>query len=245
MMRIRLLYLSCLSMLCIVTAQINSAQADQSNWTEEKVGKLAVKADRAATRKKWSLAIKYGEKMLKGSAVLYEVNDPTYITHLKNLNRYYDKFGRLTEVAGRVKLAYELAKAHLDPSHSVATTCRVLYYKLLITQKKYPKAIPVVYLNMSTLTKSKDDQFRKLHYYRQLYALYGLTEQLEKEEQALLNYIHLHENLIGKLKANDNLKGDKDDVLILKRLIQNYCRRKMPDKIKVLTKKYDLKYTCN
>lgn len=244
-MKIRPLYLSCLLLLSIVTTQINWAQADQGNWTEEKVGKLSVKADRAAMRKKWRLAIKYGEEMLKGSAALYDVNDPTYITRLKNLNRYYDKAGRLTEVAGRVKLAYELAKAHLEPSHSVATTSRVLYYKLLLTQKKYQEAIPVVYLNMSTLTKSKDDQFRKLHYFRQLYALYGLTGQFEKEEEYILNYIHLHEELIGELKTDGDLEEDKDDELILKRLVQNYCRRELTDKIKALTQKYDLKYICN
>ncbi|MBL4830027.1 MAG: hypothetical protein JKY55_09110 [Aliivibrio sp.] len=185
-MKKRPLYLFCLILLCLITTQINWAQADQSNWTEEKVGKLSVKADRAATRKNWRLAIKYGERILEGSAALYEVNDPTYITRLKNLNRYYDKAGRLTEVAGRVKLAYELAKDNLEPSHSVATTCRALYYRLLITQKKHQEAIPVVYFNMSTLTKGKDDQFRKLHYFRQIYALYGLTGQFEKEEEALV-----------------------------------------------------------
>lgn len=242
MMRKRPLYLSCLILLCIVTAQTNWAQADQGNWTEEKVGRLAVKADRAAIRKNWRLAIKYGEEMFKGSTALYEVSDSTYITRLKNLNQYYDKAGRLTEVAGRVKLAYELAKAHLEPGHSVATTCRVLYYKLLIAQKKYKEAIPVIDLNISTLTRSKDDQFRKLHYLKQLYALYGLTGQFEKEEEFLLSYIHLHEDLIGELKADD---GDKDDELILKRLVQNYCRREMTDKIRTLTQKYDLKYICN
>ena len=243
-MKRRSRYISCLILLCFALLHIAGVQAEQINWTEEKLGKLSVKADRAAMRKKWRLAIKYGEKMLEGSAALYEINDPNYIYRLKNLNRYYDKAGRLTEVAGRVKLAYELANKHLPPNHSAATTCRVLYYKLLIAQKNFHEAIPVIHLNMSTVTKSKDDQFRKLYYFRQLYALYGLTAQFKKEEQALLDYIHLHEGIIGKLQTDGHLEGDEDDELILRRLVQNYCRRNMPDKIKELAQKYNLTYIC-
>lgn len=237
MMRKCLLYLSCLTLFWGSMSQLHPVQAEQNNWTEEKVGKFAIKADKAAMRRKWRLAIKYGEEMLKGSTALYAPGDPTYIYRLKNLNKYYDKAGRLSEVADRVKLAYELSKTHIEPSQNIAITCRALYYKLLLSQKKYEEAIPVIHLNISSLTNTKEAQFRKLHYFEQLYALYALTGQFEKEENSLLSYIELHLKIIGEL--------DKDNETILKRLAQNYCRRKLTEQFEQLTVKYNLNYICS
>lgn len=225
-------------LLFLVLNLTNSDQllADQTDWTEEKIGKLAVKADHAATRKKWGQAIKYGERALEGRAALNVESDPNYISCLKTLNRYYDKAGRLRQVAERVKKAYALSKKHLEPTHNTSKINRLLYYKLLIAEKDYQEAIPVVLENISLPGSTECDLFRKLHYLEQLYSLYGLTSQLKEQEAALIRFLELNEQLLGS--------DDEDSTKVRVLLAKNYCRQKKLDKFDDLKKKYDLQYIC-
>lgn len=208
----------------------------QSRWTEEKIGKIAIKADQAATRKKWSRAIKYGEKILEGSIILFGDDAPETISRLRTLNRYYDKAGRLTEIAPRVKKAYFISRDYFQPTHNTAVVSRLLYYKLLITQKDYKDAIPVVLENISILTNSRNDQFKRLHYLGQLHGLYGLTEQLPEREQALLQLLELNKELVGE-SAQDNMK-------IIMNLAKTYCLQNKTEAFKKLTLTYGLNLKC-
>ena len=208
----------------------------QSRWTEEKIGKISIKADQAATRKKWSQAIKHGEQGLKASTVLYGANAPETISRLRTLNRYYDKAGRLTEIAARVKRAYFISKEYFPPTHNTAAVSRLLYYKLLIAQKDYKNAIPVVLENITTLTNSRNDQFRHMHYLGQLHGLYGLTDQLPQRERALLKFLELNKKLVGE-SAQDNMK-------IIMNLARTYCLQNKVEEFKALTQTYGLDLKC-
>jgi len=77
--------------------------AGQTEWTERELGNIIMRADRAARKKQWSRAIRYGEKMLKGLEILNQPSDARYIKQLKNLNKYYDQVHQLNKVASRVK----------------------------------------------------------------------------------------------------------------------------------------------
>jgi len=210
--------------------------ASQSRWTEEKIGRIAVKADQAATKKDWSRAIRYGEKMLSASAELYLFSDIGYINRLKTLNRYYDKAGRLQEVPHRIETAYTLSKKHLGPKHHAAKVSHLLYYKLVVANKNYMKAIELVQENIAGLETDKDDGFRLLHYLKQLYSLYNLTEQLEQEEQILQKVLTLNTQLMG------NALEDNRTIIIS--LAKNYCRQQKLAAFNALMEKYDLKYEC-
>ncbi|PHZ84743.1 hypothetical protein CRD36_10685 [Paremcibacter congregatus] len=205
-------------------------------WTEEEIGKVAVKADKAATKKHWEKAIRYGERMLKGSEALYGQDSPYYTSRLKTLIRYYDKAGHLDQIPEKVEKAYIQSKKYFDPKHDTATISRLVYYKLLITQKKFSKAIPLVYENMAILKNTEDDDFRKLHYLGQLNGLYGITGQFVLQEKILLEQLDLNKRLIG-LTTKDNIK-------IIMNLAKNYCRRKLDAEFDTLVQTYGLKYKC-
>ncbi|PHZ84779.1 hypothetical protein [Paremcibacter congregatus] len=215
---------------------VDQASAGQTKWTEEKIGKVAIKADNAAKRKQWGRAIKYGEKMLEGSELLYGSEATYTITRLKTLNRYYDHAGRLSQISERVKKAYLLSKEKFKPTHNTANTSRLLYYKLLVSQKEFQAAIPLIQENISILTGSKEDKFRKLHYLEQLHGLYGLTAQLLEREKVLLELLELNKRLVST-QLDDNIK-------IIMNLAKTYCLQKKFNEFDQLMQRYDLKFEC-
>ncbi|PHZ85073.1 hypothetical protein [Paremcibacter congregatus] len=232
----RSLYLPfCIVFLCNIMV-VAPAFSDQTSWTEEKIGKLAVRADKAAARQEWTRAIKYGEKMLEGSKAFYGPEAPYTVTRLKALNRYYDKAGRLDEISGRVKKAYHLSKEHFRPSHTTMVTSRLLYYKTLLAQKDFKGAIPLVLENISILRDNRDDAFKRLHYLGQLHGLYGATSQPAKQETTLLELLELNKKLVGT-DIESNMK-------IIMNLAKSYCLQNKPEEFKKLMQTYDLKFEC-
>lgn len=214
----------------------HSTVAYETDWTEKKLGKVILKADKAARQKKWARAISYGEQMLQGVKALNQPDDARYIHQLKSLNRYYDKAKRLHEVPERVKECYILSKKHLGPNHETTRMSRTLYYKLLISSKNYNGAISLVLENISILKKGEKEDYRQHHYLKQLYSLYRMTGQLEKEEEALLRFLDLDKQIFNS-SAKENIK-------IILNLANNYCRQKKLEKFNNLIKKYKFKYTC-
>lgn len=211
--------------------------ADEADWTEKKLGKTIIKAERAARLEKWTLAIEYGEKSLKGCAILYKQGAARCIGYLQKLNRFYEMAGRLLEVDERVKRGYELATANFGCNHRTTMTSRRLFYKLNIANNNYKSAIPLVLEEISLVGKGEQEDYRKLHYLRQLYSLYGLTAQYETEELALLQYLELNSRWFGY--------EDQDSAIVIKMLAQNYCRRKLYDKFKNHIEMYGLRYLCD
>lgn len=209
---------------------------ENREWSEKKLGQVIIKADRAARHKKWARAITYGEQMLAGSAVLDRETGPRYIGLLNKLNRYYDKAGRLEEVAPRLEKAYNLSTEHLGPAHKITKQSRILLYKLLVSDQNYHDAIPLVMENIALLNQRENDHYRRLHYLKQLYSLYKLTGQFEKEEQTLLRYLQLEKRVFGS-------PGKEDNKTVLD-LAENYCRQKKAKEFKKLMKKHNLNYTC-
>jgi len=215
---------------------VHPVHANETNWTEKKLGKVIIRADRAAQQKKWARAIKYGERMIVGSKALDQHNDVRYINLLKSLNKYYDKANRLQEVAPRVLEAYQLSKKHFDPEHNTTIICRTLYYKLLTLNKRYQQAIPLVQENISIFENRDKEEYRLIHYLTQLYSLYALTHQYEKEEKTLVKLLEINKRTFG----ND----DEDNINIILRLAQNYCRQEKHDKFNQLIASQNLKYYC-
>lgn len=213
---------------------IGQPAGNQIKWTEEKLGKIIIKADKEARKKQWSHAIIYGEQILKAVQSLNQHSDARYINQIKTLNRYYDKSDRLEEVAPRVKEAYILSQKYMAPDHDTTMMCRLLYYKLLISTKDYKGAIPLVLENISLL--GKNDDYRLLHYLKQLYSLYGITAQHEREEKTLLKYLEK-----SQLIFDDS---DEDTIKAIWILAQNYCRQKKSHEFNQLIKTYNLKYEC-
>jgi len=210
--------------------------AGDTGWTEKKLGKIILKADKAARQRDWPRAIKYGEQMLQGSAALDQRSDARYINLLKNLNRYYDRAGRLQDVGPRLREAYMLSRQHLSPAHATTIMNRHLLYKLLISTGAYQDAIPLVLEGVSLIGKGEEDNLRRHHYLKQLYSLYGLTGQLAKEENALVRFLELNRQLFGS-DNQDNVKG-------ISVLAKNYCRQRKFEQFRELVEKHDLKYVC-
>ena len=230
-----LLFLS-LGMLCAGGLTSAEAFVKNSDWSEEKIGKVAVKADKAAVRKKWPRAIKYGEEMLAGAEALYGPNALQTLNRLKTLNRYYDKAGRLIEVQGRIQKAYLLSKQHCPPEHDTAVISRLLYYKLLLREKNYSDAIPIVFENMAVLGDSEDDAFKRIHYLGQLHGLYGATGQLAERERTLLEQLELNKQL-----TSDHIE---DNMKIILNLAKTYCLQKKFKDFRRLMQAHNLPHEC-
>lgn len=238
-MKRRLYYLPFLLLIyltCLVNANETPRATDGINWSEKKLGKIILKADKAAMRKKWNRAIRYGEKMLSGSRALDRKNDPRYINLLKNLNVYYDKAGRIQEIPKRIEEAYLSSRKYLGAGHKTTRESRSLYYKLIILNKAYQSAIPLVLENISILGESREDKHQLYQYLKQLYSLYGLTGQLEKEEKTLLEFLALNRYLYGL--------DDEDNSKIILNLAKNYCLQKKIDKFEKLARAHNLHYFC-
>ncbi|QDE26256.1 hypothetical protein [Paremcibacter congregatus] len=215
-----------------------SVYAGETGWTEKKLGKVSVRATNAAAKKNWPRAIKYGEQMLEASTVLDRPGDARYINFLKNLNRYYDKAGRLIEVGSRVKKGYSLAKEYLGLTHSTTMMSRTLYYKFVISQKDYYSAILLVLENIDIAEKNTNESYKLLHYLKQLYSLYGVTGQLELEEKTILKYLTKNEQIYG------TYDDDKNYTKTIWVLAQNYCRQRKLDKFKDIIIKHKLQFKC-
>ncbi|WP_417625108.1 hypothetical protein [Paremcibacter congregatus] len=210
--------------------------AEDHGWTEDKIGRLAVKADKAARKKNWRRAIRYGEDMLAGTKALYPETSPDYINRLKTLNRYYDRAERLLEVSERIHRAFELSAVHLGPDHTTTKVSHLLYYKLLLAEKDYPAAIMLVKDTLARLGASEDDQFKRLHYLGQLYSLYGLTGQFEREEQALRERLTLNRLMVG-----EGLENNAD---ILLDLAKNLCTQKKYQSHDALVEAWGTNFIC-
>ena len=220
----------------VIVINIETNYADQNEWSEEKIGKFAVKASRAANYKKWGNAIKHGEKWLEGATIFYGEESPLAISCLKTVNRYYDKAGRLNEIPERVKKAYQKSKTHFSLKHDTTVMSRLLYYKLLISNEHYEKAIPLVYENISILTETVDDQFRHLHYLKQLYSLYGAINQFASQETVLIKQLNLNKKLVGA--------DLEDNIDIIMNLARSYCQQNKAAEFQEIIRKYNLKYAC-
>lgn len=208
----------------------------EKKWTEKKLGKVILKADKAARQKKWSRAIKYGEQAFKGSSALDQINDARYINQLKNINQYYHRAKRLPEVGPRVQQAYLLSREHLGLSHETTMISRNILYSLLVGRRDFSKAIPLILENLNVLKDDEDRDFKKLHHLKQLFSLYALTRQYEKEENILVQYLALNKKLFGK--------DDESLNEVVVNLARNYCRQKKITDFRELTEIYDLKYSC-
>ena len=220
----------------LLTLFILPVAASDRGWTEKKLGKTVIKADKAARQEDWSQAIQHGEQAVKGSRALNNQSFARYINQLKNLNRYYDKAGRLHDAFPQVKKAYILSVEHFGPRHETTVVSRTLYYKLLISRKDYLEAIPLVQENISLLGKSRNDHYAHIQFLKQLYSLYKMTGQPEKEEKALLQYLDLDKRIFDS--------SEKDNLKIIMDLAENYCRQNKIADFTKLMKSYGLKYQC-
>lgn len=235
-MKSRLFKTTFLFLILLLQQSVSLNQAGAKEWTEKKLSKFIMKADRAAGRKNWNKAIKYGEQAFQGCTTLNLPSSANHINCLKNLNRHYDKAGRLTESGPRIIRAYHLSSEHLGSQHNTTMISRMLYYKLLIATQKYQDAAILVIESLSLLDESEESDYKRQHYLKQLYSLYGLTNQLKKQAAALLSYHYINQ----KLGSTDGGNLEKS-ILILAR---NLCRQKNRSEYKKLVAQHRLKLLC-
>lgn len=235
-MKKRFLYLSLLMFLFFCPAGIGQAQIEQPEWTEKKLGKVIILAEKAAKKRKWPEAIQYGEEVFKAVQALDHYTDARYIQQLKNLNIYYYNAGRLNEISPRVVRAYTLSKTHLGTRHETTADSRRLLYKIFISDKKYQEAIPLVQESLSLLGDTETDDFKKFQYLEQLYSLYGITEQLLQQERVLLRLLKINHRFVGT--------DIKDNLEIIKNLARNYCLQRKAPEFNLLMAIYNLNYDC-
>lgn len=208
----------------------------QDVWTERKLGKVIIRAEKAALKKRWKQAIKYGTRALDGSMVLDQKEAPRYINLLKNLNIYYDKSGKLKNIPEQVETAYNLSAKVLGDDHPTTLKSRSLYFKILLSQKRFSAAIPLVLEDIAVYENDEKEQYKILVYLSQLYSLYALTGQFEREGKALERLLALNIALFGEM--------DDSHFPIIRDLSHNYCRQKEQQKFNGLIEKYNLKYQC-
>lgn len=193
-------------------------------------------ADQAVRRQNWSVAIIHAEKLVEANQVLFGLNSKNYIASLVRLNRYHSRAKRLHDIPEPLERTYKLSKKQLGVSHDLTVISRFLFYKFLVSDKQYERAILLVKENLSCLGSGKEKEERLRRYLNQLRFLYALTDKFEEEERVLLQLIQMDS------EAEDYAYGDHKQMIA--DLARNYCRRKMLFKFSDLVKERNLYYFC-
>ncbi len=186
---------------------------------------------------KFTLARQHGEQALNCGRTVSPAHSPRFIKLLNRLNHTYQKLGRLSEVQERVKEAYTLSKNHMGDGHEVTMQSRDLYYGALIQDKDYIAAISLANENIAASKDLHHEEFRRHHYLIQLYSLYGLTGQYEKEAETLIILI----DMVRKLFGSDDEETKKYTLDLAK----SYCRQGAESAFKDWINKHNLEYSCN
>lgn len=212
------------------------AQAEMAGWADDTLGKLIVRADKAARGAKWNKAIKYGERAITRADQLVPPQSLRYINLLKNVNDYYEKVGRSAEIRPRIKRAYDLAATTLGPDHAATRDTRAHYLAQLLAEKKYMLAIPLVTETIDSLKRTEEEEYSLPKLYTTLYSLYALTGDFAKEQITL--------EILLKLNLKLYVPEAESTRRILMDLAINYCRQNEQQKFNQLTGEYSLKLVC-
>jgi len=213
-----------------------SIHAQSTEWSKRGITQVTVEADKAVRRQNWSAAIIHAEKLVEANQAIFGLDSKEYIAALVRLNRYHSRANRLGDIRASLEWTYNLSKKRLGVSHDLTATSRFLFYKFLVSDKQYERAILLVQENLSCLGSGKKKDEKLHRYLNQLRFLYALTNKLEEEERILLQLIQMDN------EAKDYAYGDHKQVIA--DLARNYCRRKMLFKFNDLVKEKQLYYFC-
>jgi tetratricopeptide (TPR) repeat protein len=205
-----LLTISCL--ICLVLIPNYHVQAA---WDEARLNKAIQKYQRAGDKKQWELAIKYGEKALKGCLALYSESDYRCIIIRKNNSVHYLKLDRHVDRPTEVQMAYEVARAAKGTDHYLTRSTREVYYMLLLRQKKFREAIPILEESLKTALVLRFDPFKTLDIRLQLYGLYHIVKDTKKEQAELESLLPMAQKLLGE--------NGEDAKAISEALGRSYC----------------------
>ena len=228
-------FLLACSLLCIALASA-AFSAEPSDWSKKKISQITIEADKAERTKNWALAIELGEQLLQANRARYGKENARCLASLIRLNGFYHRANRLTEVAGRLEQAYLLSKKRLGINDKQTTKTRFLFYKFLVADKQYDKAILLVEENLNNIKPSIKQNDRQRRYLNQLRFLYGIKGDYEKEALILQQVI-----LLGTGQSGYDYRDHKKAVLDLAR---NYCRRKLLREFTDFVKEQKLYYFC-
>jgi len=195
-----------------------AAQAQGKTWSERKLSKTIVSIDKDLQRKRWEKVIKRSQEALGHCVLIHNQQHTRCITLLRNINSSYEKMRRFNPKPEQIKQAYVFAKNKLGEQHFSTAMSRNLYYKYLLFTEEYLLAIPLAHEIVTYEEKTNSDPIALLERQRQLYALYGLTEQFEYEERILAGLLSLTADLLGE--------GEEDYIEVALALAENYCVQK-------------------
>lgn len=194
------------------------AQSEAKVWSERKFEKAVLSIEKDITRKRWQRAIKRGQKALPQCLTLYSENYPSCILILKNINQSYEKIHVFNPDNQQIEAAYRLASEVLGYTHSTTKSAREYYYKNLIFNEEYIRAIPLLMEIIDLEQRGANDAYQLMERYNQLYALEGLTENWQAEEAALLMVLKLAQQVMGQ--DSEEFKA------AVEALAYNYCTQK-------------------
>ncbi len=193
------------------------AQAFLFGWTEARLTKTLKKMDSAEREENWRRGIKYGERALGGCKRLRSERDPLCIAIMRRNATYYYNNGVHRHHATAIEHAYQLAREELGRDHFSTTSLRDIHYRVLIAEKHFVQAIPVLQERLQTERAVANEPYKVLDLTLQLYGLYHLTDQVEQEEGVLEILLPMVGELIGK---------DGDDYRdVATALAESYCAR--------------------
>ena len=223
------------SLLCFAFAS-TAVFAAPADWSKRKISQITIEADKAARSKNWSLAIELSEQVLQANKARYGIKNTKYVAALIRLNRFHHKANRLAEIAARLEEAYLLSKKQLGVGDKQTSKSRFLFYKFLVGDKQYDRAISLVEENLDNIKAGRraDDRLRR--YLNQLRFLYGIKGDYEKEAEILKQVI-----LLGIGQSDYDNRDHKKAIMDLAR---NYCRRNLLREFTDFVKEQKLYYFC-
>jgi hypothetical protein len=205
------------------------------DWTMAKLDNYQKKMEKAANAKALGRAIRYGEQALEGCRELRGDKDELCITlATKNATYYYQK-DLHPRHAEEIEAAYRLALAEQGPDHHNTNSLRDIYYHVLLRQKHFQQAIPVLRKMLQVEGERANEPSQTMRLTLQLYGLYYLTEQVAEAEAVLETLLPLVAQALGK-------QEDYNAVAVA--LAEAYCARKNHHQFFTFVREHGLDMRC-
>ncbi|NIB43445.1 hypothetical protein HBA55_27800 [Pseudomaricurvus alkylphenolicus] len=206
--------------ICLVAMLIyglsTSTMADNSQ--DKKLHRLSLKMEKAAQKGRWQRVISLGQSAQMTCEALRSKRDPGCISiRVRQAIAYY-RSGNAAEHIADIAQTYHLSQSVLGIDHFSTERTRDIYHQMLMDGEQYEAVIPLVIEYIEVERSKNNDQFKILDRLIQLYALYHVTAQYDREESVLNQMLELSEKLLGA--------EDKYSIRIAIRLAVKYCSEK-------------------
>lgn len=184
--------------LCLILMGGQSTASVAATWSDKRIAATAHKAEQAAQKRQWKKATTLYFKAVSGCHSRYSPEYPYCLSIMRDASQSAFKADRHLKYAEAIAEAYHAAQNEWGSAHYTTRELRMVHYRVLLRQKDFEHAIPVVQAMLDTIASTTADRFDVFDLQLQLYGLYHLTGQREQEKLLLQQLAPITANLLGE-----------------------------------------------